>query len=261
MATLHMVKSQLLPISSKDNVALTKFRISIANVLLVFYLIPPLSVCYFIINTLITDFEGSTATHCRVFNVLPSMSSVAKSQQVVWKLVTWQHFPARLLLIWLYSRYYCNRLNRGARKLSYVALYLLLQESISTVALAQWAHINGSVRIHIITVLSMWLSGCGYLAISFICYKQQRYEPLKPHEQLSYRLKRNLLCVYFCTIVSMWSWYLLHTQLCLPLVYSVFALCEYIVTLTNMLYLCTCYLDFYTLYLCHGQYGYILTEF
>ncbi|XP_034471812.1 post-GPI attachment to proteins factor 2 [Drosophila innubila] len=252
-----MVK--LLPISGKDlpeNVC--ERRVSIAKLLLFGFAIPPIGLAYFIVRTMITDFEGSTYTNCEVLNILPSVSAIARAQLLGWKLVTWLVLPFRLLIIYLYRRYYSHVFTRS---LGCLVLLFFIYESLSTVVMALWVHISGDSMFHKVSVLSIWFSSFGYIGISFLCFKKQQCYAIEPHQRLSYMLKRKLVISYYSGTLIMWCWYPLHTYFCLPLAYSIFAFCEYIVSWSLMGYLWTSAFDFYPIYLCHdAQHGYFLTD-
>ncbi|KAM8718159.1 hypothetical protein ACLKA7_004807 [Drosophila subpalustris] len=250
---------KLLPISGKDlpaNVA--ELRVSIARLLFYGFAIPPIGLTYFIMRTMWTDFEGSTYTSCGVLNILPSVSAIARSQVLGWKLVTWTLLPFRLAIACLYWRYYKHIFTRC---LGCLVLVCFVCESLSTVVMALWVDISGDSMFHKVSVLSIWCSSFGYIGTSFVCLKRHQSLAIEPHQQLSYMLKRKLVFVYFSGTFTMWFWYLLHTNFCLPLAYSCFAFCEYIVSWCLMGYLWTSALDFYPIYLCHdAQHGYFLTD-
>ncbi|XP_062143085.1 post-GPI attachment to proteins factor 2 [Drosophila sulfurigaster albostrigata] len=251
---------KLLPCSTKDlHSQAPVLRISIARLLLVGFAVPPFVLAYMIVNVMITDFEHATYTDCRVLNALPSVSAISRSQQLGWKLVTWMLLPLRALIIVLYWRYY-RKVFRRAYKLQWLILFLFVYESLSTVFMARWTHISGDESIHMIVVCSIWLASFGYIGASFLCFKRHcnRFA-VEPHQQLSYLLKKKCVIFYYSGTLAMWCCYPLHTEFCLPLAYTGFALAEYVVSWSLMGYLWTSAIDFYPFYLCrNAQRGFFL---
>ncbi|KAH8266491.1 hypothetical protein KR044_008056, partial [Drosophila immigrans] len=254
----HTLK--LLPSSLKDLPSQApELRVSVARLLLLGFSVTPLSLVYMIVKVLLTDFEHATYTECEVFNALPSVSAISRSQQLVWKLVTWALLPFRALIIVLYWRFY-RQWFRRVYLVQWLLLLLFLYESLSTVFMARLTHISGDEMVHKLIVCSIWLSSFGYIGVSFMCFKQHCCRhAVEPHQQLSYLLKRKLVISYYCGTLAMWCCYPLHTNFCLPLAYTGFALAEYVVSWSLMGYLCTSAVDFYPLYLCHNaQRGFFL---
>ncbi|XP_046866465.1 uncharacterized protein LOC6643913 isoform X2 [Drosophila willistoni] len=77
-----MDQEMLLPLTNKDLSNPNPFRISMARILLMGLSVAPVALAFFLVRTIITDLDASTYTECKAFNVIPSVSSVAKSNQV-----------------------------------------------------------------------------------------------------------------------------------------------------------------------------------
>ncbi|XP_032591935.1 post-GPI attachment to proteins factor 2 isoform X2 [Drosophila grimshawi] len=233
---------KLLPITVNDlrHTCTCRLRISMAKLLLIGFVHPPTCMVYSIIKVMISDLEGSTLTHCNVLNIVPSLSAVIRAEQ---------------------SLYFKRRLPRSARLLRHLTVGLLIQNSLSCFPLAHLGHIAGPAAIHALIALSVMLSGFGYMGTSLLCHQRFRREHMEPHEKLSLMLKRKLFLTSLGIQLVMWPLFMLHNQLCIPLVYSLFSLCEYLLNLSIMGFLCTASLDFYPVYLCrHAQLGYYLTD-
>ncbi|EDW03454.1 GH10496 [Drosophila grimshawi] len=210
---------KLLPITVNDlrHTCTCRLRISMAKLLLIGFVHPPTCMVYSIIKVMISDLEGSTLTHCNVLNIVPSLSAVIRAEQSLWVLNTWLHLPFRLLIIWLYCRYFKRRLPRSARLLRHLTVGLLIQNSLSCFPLAHLGHIAGPAAIHALIALSVMLSGFGYMGTSLLCHQRFRREHMEPHEKLSLMLKRKLFLTSLGIQLVMWPLFMLHNQLCIPL--------------------------------------------
>ncbi|XP_030383695.1 post-GPI attachment to proteins factor 2 [Scaptodrosophila lebanonensis] len=256
-------KVKLLPTDTKDETLASPslFRISVAHLLLIGFSIPHIALAYFLIMTLLTDFENSNYTHCNVINVIPSISAVAKSQQTSLRVATWLHFPFRLLAIRLYCSYFRRKLARPVRSIGYLAVWFLILETLGSLVLSQTAQIGGEEPVHLLAAGLIWISGCLFMATTFVCYKYYHRDMMEPMEELSFKVKTRLVYTYFCSTLIMWFWYFVHNAVCLPFAYSVFSLCEYVTIWTMMSYTWTCYFDFYHVYLMYSpKMGYFMSE-
>lgn len=248
----------------------TTWRISVSRFLFLGFGTLPSIFTWLIIRTILTDYWASTYTHCEVLNVVPSVSTAARHNQRVWLLLTWEVLVCRVIVAWLYARFYRHLVPRWLPQLGPIMMLLFLLEGLATAVLAQWSHISGEEMLHIITVLSIWCSQIFYMTAFNFCYSIYPSYALEPHQQRSYRLKRKLVRTIFGCSVVMIIFFLLHNKYCLPLgefedwgfheelyclhfllsAYSVFSFFEYILSYSAMCYIWSSYLDFYTLYLC-----------
>ncbi|XP_068141766.1 post-GPI attachment to proteins factor 2 [Drosophila tropicalis] len=289
-----MEQEMLLPSTIKDLSNPNPFRISMARILLLGLSVTPIALALFLVGTIITDLDASTYTECEAFNVIPSVSSVAKSNQVGWIIISWWSAAFILLTAFLYKRLYRRILPRTVRSLSQILTGSLILHSFSILVWAHFAHINGTHPLHVITVILLWSSACIFLGGSFAIHKYHfsagRISPkdLDNDSQYSYLLKRKLVFTFVGTFTFMWVWYLLHMEFCPTLehdkysrsqqysirvifnlfrcylfsVYSIFAIFEFVAFWSFLCYLCTAYFDFYNVYICHDKrLGYYLSEF
>lgn len=246
------------------------WRISVSRFLCLGFGILLGSITWFLIRTILTDYWGSTYTHCQVLNVVPSVSAVARHNQLFWLVFTWESLVCRVIVAWLYARFYRHLLPRFLPRLGAIMLVLFMFDGLGTAILAQSTHISGDEILHKITVMSIWCSQVVYMTAFNFCYSIYPSYALEPHQQRSYRLKRKLVRLIFGCYVVMIIFYLLHNNYCLPLgefedwefheelyyfnflltAYSVFSLFEFILTYSTACYIWSSYLDFYLLYLC-----------
>lgn len=94
-----------------------------------------------VIISIVKDFESSTSTHCRVFNVLPSVSAAIGSyypQNFLWKLAIGLHALPRYFTASCYYFYYMNRLRKDVHLLAVFACLLNAIEVTSLIGLSFW---------------------------------------------------------------------------------------------------------------------------
>ncbi|XP_017107354.2 post-GPI attachment to proteins factor 2 [Drosophila bipectinata] len=235
---------KLLPSSLADLQPKRRLTIYIRRVLGLGLLPVPISVVYVLVMAILTDFEASTYTSCQVLNVLPSSSAAARSQHEVWTMACWTQFPILLASACLQFRLYSRALPRHARSFGCLVTFSLIQGSCSLVLWGSFATVDGDSFLHVVTAISMFTSAAIYMAGSFVCAKYYlRCESRR--EKFSLWLKSRLVFVYFLAATTMWIWYVLHHQFCLPLAYSLFALGEFVSFECLCLNFWTAYWDYY----------------
>ncbi|XP_017858280.1 PREDICTED: post-GPI attachment to proteins factor 2 [Drosophila arizonae] len=244
---------KLLPISTKDleiSVA-SRCRISVGLLLHFGCSFMIVLTIFTLLKTIIVDYERSTITHCHVLHIVPSASAVIQFNQSSWKLLTWSHLPLRLLIAWLYWRYQQRVLSRRSGLLIYLFVLCFVLNIVSNIVIAEFGDTPGTNWIHVVLTLSIWITSCCFMATMVYClaYSQNT----EPHRRLSYLLKRKLFFFHLSASVVIWPLYFLHVEFCVPLVYSLFAICEHILMFTNMAYVWTSSLDFHNLYICHSR--------
>lgn len=209
---------KLLPETELEMPALAPtWRISMSHFLYLGFGALPLALTWCIIETILTDYWASTYTHCEVLNVLPSVSSAARHNELLWLMVTLEFLMCRVIVAWFYARFYRHLVPSSLPQLGAICLTLLLLEGISTVVMALSMKSSGGSSLHVLTVLSIWCSQTGYMTAFNYCYARYPSYALEPHQLRSYRLKRKLLRLILACFVGMIIFYLLHNEYCLPL--------------------------------------------
>lgn len=209
---------KLLPLTEPEKPAVAPtFRISISRFLFVGFSLLPFCLTWCIVETILTDYWSSTYTHCGVLNVLPSLSSAARHNELVWRMVTLESLVYRVIVAWLYARFYRHIVPRHFPQLGAICLLLFLLEGISTIVMALSMQSSGEGPLHVLTVISIWCCQTGYMTAFNYCYASYPSYALEPHQLQSYRLKRRLVRLILVSSVGMIIFYLLHNKYCLPL--------------------------------------------
>ncbi|XP_060792222.1 post-GPI attachment to proteins factor 2 [Neoarius graeffei] len=200
-----------------------------------------------VVLSLIYHFNEATYTHCQVNNYLPSISAAISltPQRYIWRFCVGLHSAPRFLIVVTYFSFYRGRFSRqiAEQVLSVVTLLCGVSENAGLLILTYVCstetynlHKNGFITFIASSILHM-LCTC---RLWYVIKKS----PLSSEEMTSYRCKVRLFL--FNAIVALVAFYFFrrHNKYCEPGIYTLFALCEYLIVLSNMAFHLTAYWDF-----------------
>ncbi|XP_018586126.1 post-GPI attachment to proteins factor 2 [Scleropages formosus] len=202
-------------------------------------------ICIF--TSLYFHFEDSTDTHCKVRNYLPSISSSFSltPERYIWRFCIGLHSAPRFLVAAAYFKFYRDRFAKRCLEcvLTYVALACTLAENLGLLLLT---YVSSTETYHLHKSGFIMFVSCSLAHMLITCWLWRvitRYS-LIPEETTSSRMKNRLfiLNVVFC-LLSLY-FFKRHNMYCEPGVYTFFALCEYLMVLSNMGFNMTAYWDF-----------------
>uniref|UniRef100_A0A0B7AH32 CWH43-like N-terminal domain-containing protein n=1 Tax=Arion vulgaris TaxID=1028688 RepID=A0A0B7AH32_9EUPU len=214
----------------------------------------PLFATFFcVVWSFLFNFEASTATHCRVRNYLPSVSSAIGGftpQRYVWRICICLHATPRLMIAIAYYSYHTsvhvgrdNELYKGIAALA--SLFNILE--VSSLVTLTYISSTDNHDVHESCFIVFMISALLYMMLSiYLMDKRQssKGSAFTVEESKSLRLKKTL----FATNISIFllSVYLFfrHNWYCEPGVYTAFAACEYLVIVTNIAFHGTAIIDF-----------------
>ncbi|XP_055371290.1 post-GPI attachment to proteins factor 2-like [Condylostylus longicornis] len=203
-------------------------------------------------------------THCRVYNIIPSISAITgvSPQRYFWRLCIAFHIGPRIPITVMYRNYYRN--------------YLLMHDLTDDVFKRAKLLINLVFWLHMVEVIA--LGGVTYVSnrenypihekifITFmvcsLCHMLatiKLYEILHPKEKItetqekSLKWKKIIFAVSILSTIGLFLFFLKHRLFCHELAFSWFALCEYIIATANMVFHCTTIWDFPSEYLLLAQ--------
>ncbi|XP_053957536.1 post-GPI attachment to proteins factor 2-like isoform X1 [Anastrepha ludens] len=222
------------------------------------------SFIFCVVWSLFFEFDRSTSTHCDVPNYLPSISAAIgnyEPQKTVWRLAITLQLPARLAVTKIYLQYYKDTIRRNRRIYAAIACLLSMVENFALLSLSLWTSLD-NYPIHRNSFIVFIACSEIYMLISYILNKNGRRLPLLPIEEKSLLYKRNLFITNVTAFILAGYCFLRHNSLCEPGVYTLFALFEYVVVLTNMAYHMTAYWDFHAMHVCFDwERGLYLSQF
>lgn len=190
--------------------------------------LPVTGFCFCLFWSLAFEFTRTTATHCNVYNFLPSLSAATGSfypQKYVWKHTIALHTVPRLLVATLYH----------TRHGSWFILTLNTLEILSLLGLALIGS-NENYTIHSRCFCIFLLTSLTYMFISsygslFLWCRETLY------------VKKIIAWSNLCLMTSATYFFLRHNSRCEPFIYSLFALSEYLIVLTNIYFHTLAYYD------------------
>ncbi|XP_060565669.1 post-GPI attachment to proteins factor 2-like [Ruditapes philippinarum] len=213
--------------------------------------LPALATTFAVAYSVMFDFHGSTATHCHVPNILPSISAAIgrTPQQYIWRIFISLHAAPRFLCAMSYYGWH-KQVHVGAKQSTYIFLVktAILLHIIENMMLVFLTCISSSDNrgIHensfIVFIITSWM----YMLLTIGLCKWSRKYSGKSNKTYndSYKYKKLFA---FCNI-SAFSLavylYFRHNWYCEPYIYSWFALCEYVTIFTNILFHGTAIMDF-----------------
>ncbi|KAF3705486.1 Post-GPI attachment to proteins factor 2 FGF receptor-activating protein 1 [Channa argus] len=197
--------------------------------------------------SLFYHFEDATYTHCQVSNYLPSISSAISRvpERYIWRCCIGLHSAPRYLLSAAYFSFYrgCFMQKLPELLLSCLALLCSLAENTGLLLLTYVAstetynvHKNGFIVFIGSSLLHMLIT-CRLWHVIKRYYGNQE-------EMTSYRWKMRLFLFNCSCCLVAYYFFRRHNKYCEPGIYTLFALCEYLVVFSNMAFHMTAFWDF-----------------
>ena len=199
--------------------------------------------------SLLYNFSAATSTHCRVANYLPSLSAAFGSftvQRRVWKTVIALHATPRFIVGWFYFNFWKETLmlTLSARALLVTAHVLYVSENLGLLGLSFVASVE-NFPFHKAAFIVFLVCSEFYMLITCWLSWMPRVRPVTRLEGRSRRQKLLFFLVNFISLVFAMFFYARHNARCEPGVYTLFALSEYVVVLSNIAFHMTAYWDFH----------------
>ncbi|XP_017876979.1 post-GPI attachment to proteins factor 2-like isoform X2 [Ceratina calcarata] len=186
-------------------------------------------------------------THCRVYNVLPSISAITgvSPQRYLWRICIALHLGPRLIIASVYHSYYYKILKtiedvpsriKGCRLLN--LCYWLSIAEVASLCGVTYISNRENYSVHEKIFIAFMISSLTYMLT------QVRLCRLVTPNARSLRYKQALFITSLVTTVGLIIFFLKHRLLCHDLAFSWFSLCEYVLGSANMAFHITVILDF-----------------
>ncbi|XP_012062673.1 PREDICTED: post-GPI attachment to proteins factor 2-like [Atta cephalotes] len=238
--------SEYIPLT-EDDMSKARLIVPFSRVAWFTVFLPFLAFVFCVAWSVFYNFEHSTSTHCQVYNFLPSVSAAIghyRPQKDVWKTAIALQALLRTLVFTLYYRYYKEHVYKWAEHLSNIALIMYAIENTSLVTLSFWTS-NENYAFHRMSFITFLITSFIYMFVAYYIMKNC-LNIAKGSNDASLKWKRrSMMLNVICIVIACYFFYR-HNKYCEPLVYSMFALSEYGVVLSNMGYHLTAALDFAT---------------
>ncbi|XP_068628022.1 post-GPI attachment to proteins factor 2-like [Battus philenor] len=179
-------------------------------------------------------------THCRVYNVVPSISAITgiSPQRYIWRICIAYHLGPRLLIGSLYYNYHKERTSYIteektrvlANKLGDACYWLNLLELFALTGVTYVSNRENYFVHEKIFILFMVAALLHMLCRARVgCIGSDAVEPVKTN-----KLVWILFYVAIAATIGLIVFFLRHRLLCRPLAFTWFSVCEYILATTNM---------------------------
>ncbi|KAL5277117.1 hypothetical protein ACFFRR_002385 [Megaselia abdita] len=217
-----------------------------------------LSLCF--VFAYVFQFDEVHETHCRVYNVIPSISAITgvSPQRYFWRISIALHIGPRIPITFMYRNYYRSllaKLNVTPKKFkttTFLINFVCLLNTIEIAALGGVTYISNKENYPIhekIFITFMTTSLCHMLA------SIKLYEALHPTGQRnetqrkSLKWKKHFFALSIASTIGLLLFFAKHRFYCHDMAFSYFAFCEYVIAFANMLYHFTTVLDFPSQYM------------
>ncbi|XP_064637678.1 post-GPI attachment to proteins factor 2-like [Lineus longissimus] len=193
-----------------------------------------------VLISLLFDFETATTTSCQVQNYMPSISASTSlvPEQYIWRTSIGLTIGYHYLFIILNYKFFSENFN--------VQQTTLYQAFVKCSALVGFMETNGLVGLTFITssedhpshhkcfVVFMSCAITNMLMYVVVIQWAHEWQPLRGKMLKTYIQKRNAFVFNATTFAFAYYFFIRHHTYCEPGVYSLFALCEYLVVLSNI---------------------------
>lgn len=186
-------------------------------------------------------------THCRVYNVLPSISAITgvSPQRYLWRVSIALHIGPRLIITTVYYSYYRKILQTlehlqtkiiGSRLLN-LCLWLNITE-ITALCGVTYISNKENYYAHEKIFIMFMVSSLTYMLAAV------KLSRLLTPSAKSLHYKEKLFATSLVSTIGLIIFFLKHRLLCHDLAFSWFSLCEYVIASANMGFHVTVILDF-----------------
>lgn len=158
-------------VSGSPGTGRSAVRLRFGKLAVITVMFPVVGFLFCVVWSLLYNFEQANATHCLVYNFLPSLSAAIgnyQPQRFVWQFSVLVHAPPRYAIAFLYKNFHVGLLRKRSKGLAKLACLLNITELSSLVGLTMWTSISNYGGFNLLEILESRFK-------SFLVFIQQKF--------------------------------------------------------------------------------------
>ncbi|XP_050428622.1 post-GPI attachment to proteins factor 2-like [Adelges cooleyi] len=224
------------------------FNLSIRKLAVVGVSCPLFTLLICLVTACIFQYDDVHETHCRVFNVLPSISAITgiTPQTYLWRFAVAFHVGPRIVIAQVYYNYFISLLSKPDQTATSVFVnlcYWLNLIEIITICGVTYISNRENYPVHEKIFILFMLSSLLYMTAMIKTYGMT-HKSMTDYQRKSYRIKKILFTVCVISTFTLILFFIKHRYYCHDLAFTWFALSEYVLAISNMAFHFTITLDF-----------------
>lgn len=222
-------------------------RLPFTSFAVVTVLLPLTGFIAVIFISLLYHYDDATYTHCRVSNYLPSISAAISRvpERYIWRCCIGLHSAPRYLVAVAYFSFYRGRFAARLPELLLSGLAFLCSLAENTgLLLLTYVSSTETYNVHKNGFVVFIASSLLHMLITCRLWYVIKRHNVNPEERTSYRWKLRLFLFNISCCAAAAYFFRRHNKFCEAGVYTLFALFEYLVVVSNMAFHMTAFWDF-----------------
>ncbi|CAH1712258.1 post-GPI attachment to proteins factor 2-like [Aphis gossypii] len=249
MTAKTAVKSANEPADDPLEHMLLFFNLSIRKLAFVGVSLPLITLLTCLATAYVFQYDDVHETHCRVYNVIPSISAITgvTPQTYMWRIAVAFHVGPRMVIAQVYYNYFISQMSKVVDKsTSYILInlcYWLNLIEIAAICGVTYISNRENYPVHEKIFILFMLSSLLYMIVMIKTFNMM-HKTMTEHQRLSYNIKKVLFAICITSTFTLIIYFIKHRFYCHDLAFTWFALSEYVLAVSNMAFHFTITLDF-----------------
>ncbi|VVC35856.1 Frag1/DRAM/Sfk1 [Cinara cedri] len=224
------------------------FNLSIRKLAFVGVSFPLITLMTCLVTAYIFQYDDVHETHCKVYNVIPSISAITgvTPQTYMWRIAVAFHVGPRMVIANVYYNYFISEMSKSdsSTKSLFVNLcYWLNIIEVSAICGVTYISNRENYPVHEKIFVLFMLSSLLYMIVMIKTFNMA-HKTMTDRQRLSYTIKKILFAICITSTFTLIIFFIKHRFYCHDLAFTWFALSEYVLAVSNMAFHFTITLDF-----------------